>query len=37
MLGGWVEKGYIPHDISLLGGMVEDISYNNSKKMIKSI
>jgi glucuronate isomerase len=34
LLGSWVEKGYVPYDMSLLGQMVEDISYNNSKRMI---
>lgn len=28
-LGDWVEKGEIPNDEKLLGGMVEDICFNN--------
>ncbi|MFB9278938.1 glucuronate isomerase [Cohnella cellulosilytica] len=31
MLGEWVERGEAPHDMELLGGMVEDISYRNAK------
>ncbi|MCD9024233.1 glucuronate isomerase [Cohnella silvisoli] len=30
-LGEWVEKGEVPHDLELLGGMVENISYRNAK------
>lgn len=30
MIGGWVEAGSAPADYELLGGMVEDISYNNA-------
>ncbi len=30
LIGGWVEKGEAPEDYSLLGKMVEDISYNNA-------
>jgi glucuronate isomerase len=31
ILGEWVENGEAPDDIELLGGMVQDISYNNAK------
>jgi glucuronate isomerase len=31
MIGGWVEAGEAPRDIKLLGGMVQNISYNNAK------
>ncbi len=31
LLGNDVEKGEIPHDMDLLGKMVEDISFNNAK------
>jgi glucuronate isomerase len=31
LLGNDVEKGEIPHDMLLLGKMVEDISFNNAK------
>lgn len=31
ILGGWVEAGEAPRDLRLLGGMVEDICYNNAK------
>lgn len=31
MLGEWVERGEAPHDMELLGGMVEDICYRNAK------
>jgi glucuronate isomerase len=31
LLGSDVEKGEIPHDMDLLGKMVEDISFNNAK------
>ncbi|MCM1989158.1 glucuronate isomerase [Oceanirhabdus seepicola] len=31
-VGEWVEKGEVPYDMELLGGMIEDICYNNSKK-----
>ncbi len=30
LIGGWVENGEAPEDYSLLGKMVEDISYNNA-------
>ncbi|WP_108652734.1 glucuronate isomerase [Dongshaea marina] len=29
-LGNWVEQGEAPNDLTLLGKMVEDISYNNA-------
>lgn len=31
LLGEWVEAGEVPNDIKLLGGMVQDISFNNAK------
>ncbi|MDR1932526.1 MAG: glucuronate isomerase [Spirochaetales bacterium] len=31
VIGGWVEDGEAPGDMKLLGGMVEDICYNNAK------
>ena len=31
MLGEWVVRGEAPHDMELLGGMVEDICYRNAK------
>lgn len=31
MLGNWVETGEAPRDMKLLGGMVEDICFNNAK------
>mgnify|MGYP000303677426 FL=1 len=30
-----MEKGLIPNDISLVGKMVQDISYNNAKEYFK--
>lgn len=33
-IGGWVAKGQAPADYQLLGGMVEDISYNNAARSI---
>jgi glucuronate isomerase len=32
MLGEWVVRGEAPHDMELLGGMVEDICYRNAKQ-----
>jgi glucuronate isomerase len=32
ILGGEIEKGLIPNDVKLIGGMVQDICYNNAKK-----
>jgi glucuronate isomerase len=32
LLGNWVENGEYPNDVKTLGGMVEDISYNNAKR-----
>ncbi|OLP65208.1 Uronate isomerase [Bacillus pumilus] len=32
MIGEWVEKGEAPNDLSLLGGMVKGISYENAKQ-----
>lgn len=30
LIGEWVENGEVPCDMKLLGGMVQDISYNNA-------
>lgn len=30
LIGGWVERGEVPHDYKLLGQIVQDISYNNA-------
>ena len=32
ILGGWAENGEAPRDIELLGGMVEDICWNNAER-----
>ena len=32
MLGTWIEDGEIPADFDLVGGMVQDISFNNAKR-----
>ncbi len=32
ILGGEMEKGLIPNDMDLVGGMVQDICYNNAKR-----
>lgn len=32
LLGGWVDQGLFPSDIELLGGLVQDICYNNVKE-----
>jgi glucuronate isomerase len=32
ILGAWAEGGEIPHDFSLLAGMVKDISFGNAKR-----
>ncbi|MBQ2741222.1 MAG: glucuronate isomerase, partial [Oscillospiraceae bacterium] len=32
LLGDWAERGLIVRDIKLLGKIVQDISYNNTKK-----
>ena len=32
MLGNEIEKGLIPNDSKLIGGLIEDICYNNAKK-----
>jgi glucuronate isomerase len=32
ILGGEIERGLIPNDIKLVGGIVQDICYNNAKK-----
>jgi glucuronate isomerase len=31
ILGDWVENGEYPNDLKMLGGIVQDISYNNTK------
>lgn len=31
LIGEWVENGEVPGDMKLLGGMVQDISFNNAK------
>lgn len=31
LIGNWVENGEYPADMTALGGMVQDISYNNAK------
>jgi len=35
ILGEWVENGEAPKDMKLLGGMVEDICFNNAAKYFK--
>ncbi|MFA7109131.1 MAG: glucuronate isomerase [Sphaerochaetaceae bacterium] len=30
-IGTWVEEGQIPNDMELLGGMIQDICFNNAK------
>jgi glucuronate isomerase len=32
IMGSEIEKGLIPNDMKLIGGMVQDICYNNAKK-----
>lgn len=32
LLGSWVENGEYPNDLGLLGGLVEDICYQNAKR-----
>jgi glucuronate isomerase len=32
LLGSEMERGEIPHDIHLVGGMVQDICYNNAAR-----
>ncbi len=32
VIGGWVEKGAYPSDMAMLGKMVQDISYHNTKR-----
>jgi len=34
IIGEWVEKGLVVNDIKLLGQIVQDISYNNTKKYL---
>ena len=31
MLGGWMERGEVPADFELMGGMAANISYWNTK------
>ena len=31
LLGEWIENGEAPNDLDLIGGMVQDICYNNAK------
>lgn len=31
LIGGWVDKGEAPADLNLLGGMVENICFNNAR------
>ncbi|BCJ95135.1 uronate isomerase [Anaerocolumna cellulosilytica] len=35
LIGNWVENGEYPDDIAFLGNLVQDISYNNTKKYFK--
>ena len=30
LVGGWVESGEYPHDLGVLGGIIQDISYRNA-------
>lgn len=32
MLGNWIENGELPNDLNLVGGMVEDICFNNANQ-----
>lgn len=32
LIGTWAEKGEAPHDLELLGGIVQDICYNNAEQ-----
>ena len=32
LLGSWAENGEYPNDPVLLGGLVEDVCYNNAKR-----
>jgi glucuronate isomerase len=32
LIGEWAENGEVPHDMELLGGMVQNISYYNAKR-----
>ena len=32
LLGEWVENGEYPADMAALGGMVQDVCYNNAKR-----
>ena len=34
LIGGWVENGEYPDDIEFLGGMVQNISYNNAMRFM---
>lgn len=35
LIGEWVENGEFPNDMELLGGIVQDISFNNAKNYFK--
>ena len=35
LIGEWVENGEYPADMTVLGGMVEDICCNNAKRYFK--
>ena len=35
MIGGWAENGEVPNDMSLLGEMVKNISFNNAKNYFR--
>ena len=32
LLGSWMENGEYPADFALVGGLVQDICYNNAKR-----
>lgn len=34
LIGGWVENGELPDDMTLLGGLVRDISYGNAVRFL---
>ena len=36
LLGTWMEEGEIPADFDLVGGMVQDISFNNAKRYFEN-
>lgn len=35
LIGGWVENGEYPADLSFLGGLIQDICHNNAKRYFK--